>query len=161
MVLNSQVGAPVRRCEEPSPGPPSCSRCFCSSETHWLDVCGRRVTGYPTSVDRRDVGAAPWSPDQGRSSLILFIAVVDDPHEPAAFWGLAGRALPHQRIYSRPRWVCFRGGWLHSHWPLLCHSVLDGRCWSALVFIAAGVLEAPSNIAWRRVHPNGMVHTRC
>ena len=83
-VLNLQVGAPVRRREEPSPGPPSYRCRFCSSKTHRLDVRGRRITGYPTSVDRRVVGAAPWSPDQGRSSLVLFVAVVDDPHEPVA-----------------------------------------------------------------------------
>ena len=53
-VLILQVGAPVRRCEEPSLGPPSRRRRLCFSKTHWLDVCGRRVTGYPTSVDRHD-----------------------------------------------------------------------------------------------------------
>ena len=82
-ILNLQVGAPVRRCVEPSLGPPSHCRRLSFSKTHWLDVRRKRVTGYPNSVDRRDVGAAPWSPDQGRSSLVLFIAVVDDPHEPA------------------------------------------------------------------------------
>ena len=144
MFSNLQVGAPVRRREEPSPGPPSLRCRFCSSKTYRLDMRDRRITSYPTRVDWRDVRAAAWSPDQGRSSLVLFVVVVDDPHKPAMLGGMAGRALAHRRVCNHPRWNCFRGGWLHSHWPLPRHPVFCGRCWMALVLVAAGVLETPS-----------------
>ena len=138
------------RREEPSPGPPS-HRCrFCPSKTYRLDVRGRRITGYPTSVDRRDVRADAQSLDQGWSSLVVFVAVIDDPHEPVTLWGVAGL-----------RRHCFRGGWLYGHWPLPGHPVICGRCSAALVFIVAGVLETPSSIVCRRVHPSRMVHTGC
>jgi hypothetical protein len=51
MFLNLQVGAPVHRREEPSPGPPSLRCRFCSSKTYRLDMRDRRITGYPTRVD--------------------------------------------------------------------------------------------------------------
>ena len=139
----------MRRHEEPSPGPPS-RRCrFCPSKTCRLGVRGRQITGYPTSVDWRDVRAAASSSDQGRSSLVLFVPVVGDPHKSALLRGQAGL-----------RWHCLRGGWLHSHWPLPGHPVICGRCSAALVFIAAGVLETPSSIVCRWVHPSRMIHTR-
>ena len=151
----------MRRREEPSPGPPSRRCCFCSSRTYRLDVRGRRVPGYPTSVDRRDVRAAAWSPDQGRGRFILFIVVVDNPHKPATLGGMAGRALAHRRVRSRSRWNCFRGGWLHSHRPFPSYSVICGRRWTALVLVATGVLETPSSIVYWWVYPSRMVHTRC
>ena len=159
--MNLQVGAPVRCREEPSPSPPSRRCCFCPSRTYCLDVRGRRVPGYPTSVARRDIRAAMWSPDQGRGRLVLFVIVVDNPHKPVTLGGMAGRALAHRRVCSRPRWNCFCRGWLHSHWPLPGHSVIHGRCWTALVLVAAGVLETPSSIVCRRVYPSRMVHTGC
>ena len=146
--------------EEPSPGPPSRRCCFCSSRTYRLDVRGRRVPGYPTSVTRRDVRAATRSPDQGWGRLILVI-IVDNPHKPASLGGLAGRPLAHRRVCSRPRWNCFRGRWLHSHWPLPGHSIISGRCWIVLVLVAAGVLVTPSSIVCRRVYPSRMIHTGC
>ena len=95
MFSNLQVEAPVRRRKDPSPSRPS-RRCrFSSSKPYRLDVRGRRITGYPTSVDRRDVRAAARSPDQGRSSLVLFIVVVDDPHQPTTL-----------------------GAWLDEPWPI-------------------------------------------
>jgi len=118
----------MRRREEPSPGPPSRRGRFCSSRTYWLDVRGRRVADYPISIDRRDVKATAWSPDQGRGRLILYVVVVDNPHKPATLGGMAGRALAHRRVRSRSCWNCFRGGWLHSHRPFPSYSIttLDG-----------------------------------
>ena len=60
---NLQVGAPMRRREEPCPGPPS-RRCRSyPSTTYRLDVHGRRVPSYPTRVDRRDIRVAARSLD--------------------------------------------------------------------------------------------------
>jgi len=128
----------VRRHEEPSPVPPS-HRCrLCSSKTYRLDVRGRRITGYPTCVDRRDVRAAPRSPDHRWSSLILLAIVVDDPHKPATLGGMAGRALAHQRIYGCSRWNCFRGGWLQGIglFPATLSSVVGaGWLWSSSLLV--------------------------
>ena len=151
----------MRRCKEPSPGPTSCRCCFCSSRTYWLDVRRRRVHDYPTSVARRDVRAAAWSPDQGQGRLVLFIIVVDNPHKPTTLGGMAGRTFAHRRVCSRPRWNCFRRGWLHSHWPLPSHSIIRGRCWTALVLLVAGVLETTTNIVRQWVYPSRLVHTGC
>ena len=151
----------MRRCEEPSPGPPSSHGRFCSSRTYRLDVRGRWVPDYPISIDRRDVRATAWSPDQGRGRLVLFVVVVDNPHKPATLGGMAGRALAHRRVRSRSRWNCFRGGWLHSHRPFPSYSVICGRRWTALVLVATGVLETPSSIVYWWVYPSRMVHTRC
>ena len=148
MFSNLQVGAPMRRCEKPSPGPPS-RRCRFCSRTYRLGVHGRRITGYPTSVDRRNIRTAARPSNQGRSSLVLFIVVVDDPHKPATLVGMAGRALAHRSVYNRPRWNCFSGGWLHSHWPLPSHSIICGRRWTALVLVAAGVFVDES---WSAVY---------
>ena len=140
----------MRHREEPSPSPPD-RRCrFCPSKAYRLGVRGRRIPGYPTSVDWHDVRAATRSSDQGRSSLVLFVPVVDDPHESATLLGLASLCR---------HYLC--GGWLHSHWPLPRRSVFYGWGWSALVLFAASVLETPSSIACRRVHPSRMVHTGC
>ena len=78
--LNLQVGAPVRRRKEPSPRPPGCRCRSYPSRTYRLDVHGRRVPGYPTRVDRRDIRAATRSPDYGRGRLVLFVVVVDNRH---------------------------------------------------------------------------------
>ena len=138
------------RREEPSPGPPS-RRCrFCLSKSYWLSMRGRRIAGYPTSADRRDVRTAARSSDQRWRNLVLFVLVVGNPYQPTTLWGLPG-----------PRRHCLCGGWLHSHQPLPCHPVFSGRCWSGLAFFATGVLVTPSSIVRRGVHPSGMVHTRC
>ena len=131
----------MRRCEEPSPGPPS-RRCrFYSSKTHRLDVRGRRITGYPTSVDRRDVRAAVRSPDQGWSRLVLFIVVVDNPNKPTTLGGMASRALAHQRVWSRPRWNCFHGDGSTAMglFPATLSSVVGaGRLWSSSLLVYWG-----------------------
>ena len=151
----------MRRGEDPSPGPPSRRYCFFSSRTYRLDVRGKRVLGYPTSVAQRDVRAAAWSSDQGWGRLVLFVVIVDNSHKPATLGSLAGRPLARQRVCSRPRWNCFRGRWLHSHWPLPGHSVISGQCWTVLVLVAAGVLVTPNSIVCRRVYPSRMVHIGC
>ena len=138
------------RREETSPGPLSFRCRFCLSMSYWLGVRDRRIAGYLTSAEWRDDRTAARSPDQRWSSLVLFILIVGNPHEPSALWGLAGL-----------RWHYLHGGWLHSHRPFPRHPVFSGRCWSGLAFFATSVLETPSNIVRWAVHPSGMVHTRC
>ena len=144
---NSQVGAPVCRCEEPPPGPTSRR---CPSKSGRLGVRGRRITGHPTSIDRCDVRPTARPLDQRRSNFILFFLVVGDPHEPATLWGLAG--LRRQRLHS---------GWLYGYRPLPRYPVLSGRRGAILFLLTAGVLRTPSSIPLRRVHPCGILHPRC
>ena len=112
----------MRRREEPSPGPPSRSCRFCTSKSYWLDVRGRRIIGYPTSTDRRDVRMDARSSDK-RSSLVLFVLIIGNPHEPAMLRGLAGL-----------RRYFLRRGWLHSYWPFPSCPVFSSRSSSLLVY---------------------------
>ena len=78
------------RCKEPSRGPPS-RRCrFYLSMSYWLGVWGKRIAGYPTSADWRNDRMAARTSDQRWRSLILFVFVVGNPHEPAALRGFTG-----------------------------------------------------------------------
>jgi len=127
-------------------------------------VRGRRLPRYPTSVDQCDVRVVACSPDQGRgavstSSLSLLTILTSRRHLGAWLvkpWPIEGSATVPARIAS-PR-IAFVGR-LHGHWPLLSYLVVCGRCWTALVLVAAGVLETPSSTVCRWVHPSRMVHT--
>jgi len=150
LVMMLRIPNTVRRCVEPPPGPPSRCCYLCPSKSCRLDMRGRRITGHSTSVGRRDVGPTAWSSGQRRSSLVLYVFVIDDPYKSATFWGRAGI-----------RRQCFRLEWLHSHRPLPRHPIFSGRRGAVLFFLTAGVLRTPSSFALRWVHPCGMVHTRC
>jgi len=119
----------VRRCEEPPSGPTSRHCCLCPPKSRRLGVRGQRITGLPTSGDRRNVRPTALSPDQRWHSLLLFVLVVGDPHEPTMLRSLAGL-----------RRQCLRRGWLYGHWPFPHHPVLGGRRRSVLLFFTAGVL---------------------
>ena len=115
-----------------------------------LGVWDRRITGLPTSGDRHNVRPTARSPDQRWRSLLLSVIVVGDPHKPTMLRSLAGL-----------RWQCLCRGWPYHHWPFPRHPVLGGRSRAALFFLTADVLRTPSSIALRRVHPCGILHTRC
>jgi hypothetical protein len=140
----------VRRREEPPPSPTSRRCCLCPPTSRRLGVRGWRITGHPTSGDRRNVRPTARSPDQRWRSLLLFVLVVSDPHEPTTLRSLAGL---HRQCLCR--------GWPYGHWPFSRHPVLGGRCRSVLLFFAAGVLGTPSSIVHWRVHPSRLVHTGC
>ena len=146
---NLQIRAPVCCCEEPPPGPTS-RRCRpCPSNTRWLGVWGRRVTGHPTSASWCNVWATAQLSDQRGGSLLLVI-VVGDPHELTMLQGLAGL-----------RWQCFCRRWIHNYWPFPRHPILGGRGRTVLFLLTAGVLRTPSSITLWRVHPHRILHTRC
>ena len=147
---NLQIGAPVCRCEKPPPGPTSRRRRPCLSKTRRLGVWGRRITGHLTSSGRCNVWTTTRPSDQRGCSLLLLIIVVGDPNEPTMLRSLAG--LCRQR---------FRRRWIHHNWPFPRHPVLGGRGGAVLFFLTAGVLRTPSSIAFRRVHPRRIFHTRC
>ena len=149
-LYNLQIRAPVRRCEEPPPGPTSHRRRLCLSKSRRLCVWGRRVTVHLTSSDRHDVWMTAWPSDQRGCSLLLLVLVIGDPNEPTMLWSLAGL-----------RRQCLHRGWIHCHWPFPRHPVLGGRGRAALFFLTASVLRTPSSIALRWVHPRRILHTRC
>ena len=146
---NLQIGAPVRRCEEPPPGPTGRCRRPRLYDTRRLDVWGRRVAGHLTSGDRRNVWTTAQPPDQRRRVLLLVI-VIGDLDKPTTLRRLA--ALRQQRL---------RKGRIRHQWPFPRHSVLGGRGETVLLFLAAGVLRTPSSIVLWWVHPRGIFYTRC
>ena len=146
---NLQIRAPVRRCEEPSPSPTSRRRCPCLSNTRRFHVWGRRVAGHPISSGQLNVRTAARPSNQRWSSLLLLV-IVGNPNESTALRSLAGPC--RQRLHRR---------WIYRRWPFPRHPVLGDRGGTVLLLLTAGVLRTPSSIAFRRVHPRRIFHTRC
>ena len=145
-----QIGAPMRRCKDPPPGPTG-RRCrLCHPKTRRLGVRGRGVTSRPVASDRRDVRTTARPSDQRGRGLLFLVVVVGDPDEPTTLWSLAALCWQH---------LC--RGRIHRQWPFPRYPILGGRGGAVLLLLTVGVLRTPSSVALWRVHPRRIFHTRC
>ena len=157
--MNLQIRASVCHREEPSPSCPG--RCYCLGRpwSRLLDVRGRWISGNPTFVARGDIGAATGSADQSWGRLFFLVVVVNNSDKPAPLGrsGVRGRPLVHYGTYSY--WQCLCCRWLCSHWPLVGHPIIGGRCWTAPLLVTTGVLVTPSSVDRWRIHRGRRLHT--
>jgi len=95
--MNSQIGASVRRREEPSPSSPGRCSCLDRPRSRQLDVRGRQISGNPTSIAWGDIWAAAGSADQcwGRFFSLLIVVNNSDKPTPLGHSGVRGGPLAH------------------------------------------------------------------
>jgi len=88
--MNLQIGASVRRREDPSPGSPGRRCCLGRPWSRLLDVRGRRISGNTTSVARGNIRAAAGPADQGWGRLFFLVVIVINNSDKPAPLGRSG-----------------------------------------------------------------------
>ena len=157
--MNLQIGASVRRREEPSPSSPGRRCCLGRPWSRLLNVSGRQISGNPTSVARGDIRAAAGSADKSWGRLFFLVVIINNSDKSAPLGRSSVRGGPLAHYGTCSCWHCLYCRWLSSHWPLAGHPVIGGRRWTAPLLVTAGVLVTSSSVDRWRIRPGRRLHT--